>query len=142
MITFDCLKKIGVEKPPIIETKFDKGFIFQYSDYCFVKNKYGYTIARYVTCEEQNAEWWDDSPSMHPLNENDEWHLLSENPIFSFSQYKMSDELAEDMLIKASRNAHLSTNDITTAFETKGLMGIYCLGQQHMLDYLGGKMFF
>ena len=85
MITFDCMKKIKEERPQIIEVKKYKGFTFEYSGYCFVKNKYGYTIARYMRCEEQNSEYWDDSPSIHPLNENDEWYLLNEKPIFSHS---------------------------------------------------------
>lgn len=83
MITFDCMKKIKDEKPPIIEVKKDKGFIFEYSDYCFVKNKYGYTIARYMRCKEQNIEYWIDEPSTHPLTEKDEWYSLKDYPIFS-----------------------------------------------------------
>lgn len=76
MIPFDCMKKIKEERPPIIEIKEDKGYTFAYSGYCFVKNKYGYTIARYVECKEQNIVYWDDEPSFHPLTENDEWYLL------------------------------------------------------------------
>lgn len=85
MITFDCMKKIKEEKPQIIETKKDKNFTFEYSGYCFVKNKYGYTIARYMRCAEQNIEYWEDGPSFHPLSESDEWFSLDEKPVFSMS---------------------------------------------------------
>lgn len=85
MITFDCMKTITNERPLIVKQKEDAGFLFEYSDYCFVKNKCGYTIARYVRCKSQNLEWWEDKYSTHPLRESDEWHLLKENPIFSFS---------------------------------------------------------
>lgn len=88
MITFKCMKKIKNEKPPIIEVKKEdehgRSLTFELSDYCFVKNKHGYTVARYVRCPEQNLEYWDDCPSTHPLTKNDEWHLLTEKPIFSF----------------------------------------------------------
>lgn len=84
MIPFDCMKKIKDERPTIIEVKKDKGFTFEYSEYCLVKNKYGYLVARYARCKEQELEFWDDSPSTHPLNESDEWHLLTDHPVFSF----------------------------------------------------------
>lgn len=50
MITFDCMKKIKDGRPPIIEsvTDTDSGIVYEYSDFCFVKNQYGYTVARYV----------------------------------------------------------------------------------------------
>ena len=88
MIAFEYMKKIKNEKPPIIEVKkkneHGNTFTFEISDYCFVKNKYGYTVARYVRCPEQNLEYWDDCPSTHLLTQNDEWHLLVKKPIFSF----------------------------------------------------------
>ena len=93
MITFDCMKKIKEEKPKIIEIKKDKGFTFEYSGYCFIKNQYGYTIARYARCKEQKLEFGDDCPSTHILNENDEWHLSNDNPIFSFHSKLVEDSI-------------------------------------------------
>ena len=85
MITFDCMKTIANERPLIVKQKEYNGYLFEYSDYCFVKNKYGYTIARYKRCKSQNSEWWEDKYSTHPLNENDEWYSLKEFPVFSLS---------------------------------------------------------
>lgn len=91
MITFDCMKKIKDGRPPIIEsvTDTDSGIVYEYSDFCFVKNQYGYTVARYVRGkygEDGYDEGWNDSPSRHPLSEDDEYYVLSKNcsPIFSF----------------------------------------------------------
>lgn len=91
MITFDCMKKIKDGRPPIIEsvTDTDSGIVYEYSDFCFVKNQYGYTVARYVKTKYGKNEYdegWDDSPSRHPLSEDDEYYVLSKNcsPIFSF----------------------------------------------------------
>ncbi len=154
MITFNCLKTIKYEKPPIIETKTDNGYTFEYSDYCFVKNKHGYTIARYCKCKEQNSEYWDDSPSIHPLNENDEWHLLSDRPIFSFhtklcnpfEDIKPSyiDENgfiidSDEFFIQIAQNAGSSSKIILKTFEETGLMGVYNLGIEHALNYTTKK---
>lgn len=84
MIMFECMSKIRNNTPPIVGEYSVNDKIYQYSDYCFVKNKYGYTVARYLKCLKDNSEWWDDTPSIHPLNESDEWCILSNNPIFSF----------------------------------------------------------
>ena len=46
--------------------------------------------------------------------------------------------IKDDILIRAARNANLSTEILKSTFEEKGVMGIYILGQQHMLEYIGG----
>lgn len=79
MVTFDCMKKIKKEKPPIVSSETFDGYIYEYSNYCFVKNKYGYTIARYVKCEKQNLEYWGD-PGIEQLTKKDKWCLLKDVP--------------------------------------------------------------
>lgn len=43
----------------------------------------------------------------------------------------------EDIMIRASRKAHLSRKKLIDTYESSGLMGVYNLGLKNMLDYLG-----
>lgn len=58
------------------------GVTFLYSDVCFVKNKHEYVLAKYAKNQEDGHEFWCDNPSIHPLNEDDEW-TLSDGPLSS-----------------------------------------------------------
>ena len=42
----------------------------------------------------------------------------------------------EEYITKAMKQAEVKTSDIVNTFETSGLVGVYNLGMQHMLDYL------
>ena len=93
MITFDNMHKISILKPEIIKQIEDNGYIFEYSDFCFVKGKYGYIIARYMECKQQKIRYWVDNLSSHPINDEDEWHLISDTPTLSMSIIQISDFL-------------------------------------------------
>ena len=42
----------------------------------------------------------------------------------------------EDQMIRASRKANLTRDELIEAFKSKGLIGVYNLGQRYMLEYL------
>lgn len=99
MIPFHLLKKIKQEKPivkyyTIYEEHKDLGK-FLYSDVCFVKNKNGYILARYMYNEAQNLEYWTDMFSTHPLTTDDEWCELEEASLAINNQELINPSLIE-----------------------------------------------
>ena len=51
---------------------------------------------------------------------------------------KMQEDV-DDIMIRASRKASLTKNDLFNTFQENGLVGVYNMGLKNMLDYLNGK---
>ncbi len=48
----------------------------------------------------------------------------------------MREDNNQDIMIRASNNAHLTKDILMDTWYMKGLMGVYNLGLEHMLSYL------